>query len=217
MKYKTMLFLLCMAISGSAQNLQIHYDYGEDRNFFTTTLEMFKADKLGSTFWFVDMDYDNPGNKSMSLAYWEIARYVTLPIGNQKISATIQYNDGVAPWGPLHSAWLFGLSYPIDLGIITLNTDILYRQMYTSTAPDFQLTLVWFKTFGKGKFDFMGYLDIWTQDIEQEKKWVIQAEPQIWYHLNPFLAMGSELEISKNFLPFDEVKYMPTLALKWIF
>ena len=216
MKYKTMLFLLCMAISGSAQNLQLHYDYGEGRDFFTTTLEMFKADKLGSTFWFVDMDYNNPGNKSMSLAYWEIARYFRLPIGNQKISATIQYNDGMAPWGPLHSVWLFGLSYPIDLGIITLNTDILYRQMVTSQAPDFQLTIVWFKPLAE-RFNFMGFLDIWTQDIAGDETMVFLAEPQLWVVLSPHFSVGGELEISKNFLPFDEVKYMPTVALKWIF
>ncbi len=216
MKTETVLFLLCLATLGTAQNLQIHYDYGKDRNFFTTTLEMLQVDKLGSTFWFVDMDYNNPGNKSMSLAYWEIARYFTLPLGNRKGSATIQYNDGMAPWGPLHSVWLFGLSMPIDLGIITFNTDILYRQMYTSDAPDFQLTFAWFKPLAE-RFNFMGFLDIWTQDIVGDETMVFLAEPQLWYVLSSRFSVGGELEISKNFLPYDEIQYMPTVAVKWIF
>ena len=32
-----------------AQNLQVHYDFGKDRKQITTTLEMFKPDKYGST------------------------------------------------------------------------------------------------------------------------------------------------------------------------
>lgn len=48
----------------NAQNIQLHYDFGGDlydelgtRPSLTTTVEMFKPDKWGSTFFFVDMDY----------------------------------------------------------------------------------------------------------------------------------------------------------------
>ena len=37
-----------------AQNLQTFYDFGRGRNYITTTFEMFKADKFGDTFWFID-------------------------------------------------------------------------------------------------------------------------------------------------------------------
>ena len=63
-----------------AQNLQLHYDFGKERKFFTATLEMFKPDTLGSTFWFVDFDFNFPGNpRSMSAAYWEISRDFYIP------------------------------------------------------------------------------------------------------------------------------------------
>ena len=52
----------------NAQNVQLHYDMG--RGCTTSTVEMFKADDGGSTFFFVDMDY----NPKVSGAYWEIAR-----------------------------------------------------------------------------------------------------------------------------------------------
>ena len=37
-----------------AQNIQLHYDFR--RNCATSTVEMFRADNYGSTFFFVDTD-----------------------------------------------------------------------------------------------------------------------------------------------------------------
>ena len=47
-----------LSVGAFAQtNLQVFYDFGKDRKLVTTTLEMFKADDWGSTFFFVDYDY----------------------------------------------------------------------------------------------------------------------------------------------------------------
>ena len=208
---------LVLATSVMAQNFQVHYDLGEDREYVTTTLEMFKPDEYGATFWFVDFDYNNAGNKSLNLTYWEIARYVTLPIGDKKLSATVQYNDGTAPWGPLGHVWLGGVSYPINLKFITLNTDILYRKSYLSDGSDWQLTFVWFKPFVDGKLHFTGFCDVWSQDFGGDKKTVVLTEPQLWWNFGDHLAAGGEVEISKRFLPTDEWEINPTLALKWNF
>ena len=218
MKTSKLLFLfLVLATSVMAQNLQVHYDLGKDREYVTTTLEMFKPDEYGATFWFVDFDYNNMGNKSLNLAYWEIARYLTLPIGNKKLSATIQYNDGTAPWGPLGHVWLAGVSYPVDLKFITVNTDILYRKNYLSAGSDWQLTFVWFKPLVDGKLHFTGFCDIWSQDFSGETRTVFLTEPQLWWNFGKHLAAGGEVEISKHFLPLGGWKINPTLALKWNF
>lgn len=62
----------------SAQNVQLHYDLGHtingnlsSRPSVTTTVEMFQPDGLGSTFLFVDIDYQRDG---VAGAYWEISR-----------------------------------------------------------------------------------------------------------------------------------------------
>ena len=94
MKKFFLALLLMIPICAKAQNLQVLYDFGEDRKYYTTTLEMFKPDKFGATFFFVDMDYNNGSNKAVSLSYWEIARYINLPFIDDKLSATVQYNDG---------------------------------------------------------------------------------------------------------------------------
>ncbi|MDL2291555.1 DUF5020 family protein, partial [Bacteroides sp. OttesenSCG-928-F21] len=64
MKKAAFLLMLTVAsFSLYAQNLQLHFDprraiHGTDDfqdNFFTATFEMFKPDKWGSTFMFVDV------------------------------------------------------------------------------------------------------------------------------------------------------------------
>ena len=56
---KTLSILLLMIFMGlgfasKAQDLQVMYDFGEERQYITTTFEMYKADKWGGTFFFVD-------------------------------------------------------------------------------------------------------------------------------------------------------------------
>lgn len=219
MKKNFLYFVFFVSSVINAQNIQLHYDLGEDRDYFTSTIEMFKPDEYGSTFFFVDFDFNAPGNNSISLAYFEIARYISIP-GVNGLSGTIQYNDGTAPWGPLGHIILAGLSYPIDLGFVTLNTDILYRKDYLSDGSDFQLTTVWFKPFFDGKLIFSGFLDLWSGDYwyTDGREMVLLTEPQLWFNIDKHLAVGTEIEISSNFIPLtDGIKVNPTIALKWNF
>ena len=66
------------AMGAQAQNIQLHYDLGHSlyeglsgRPNVTTTVEMFKPDKWGSTFMFTDIDYFTDGTAGV---YWEISR-----------------------------------------------------------------------------------------------------------------------------------------------
>ena len=55
MKKTLLLFLIFVTTMAlKAQNIQTHYDMGKDRGYLTTTIEMFKPDKTGNTFFFVD-------------------------------------------------------------------------------------------------------------------------------------------------------------------
>ena len=75
--------LLASCMTAGAQNLQIHYDFGRniytgeesDRQKVTLTLEQFKADKLGSWYYFVDVDLTS---KFFRSAYTEISREFNL-------------------------------------------------------------------------------------------------------------------------------------------
>ena len=75
--------LLLMGMAVQAQDVQLHYDFGRNiypdeeagRQKVTMTLEQFKADKWGSWFYFVDIDFSR---KFTEGAYAEISREFNL-------------------------------------------------------------------------------------------------------------------------------------------
>ena len=201
-----------------SQNLQLHYEASGDREYLVSTLEMFKPDQYGSTFWFVDMEYAGAGTRDANLAYWEIARAFTLPMKN--LSATVQYNDGVIEGFYINQVWLLGVNYYLDLGFIALPLDILYRKEQGADSPDFQLTTTWFMPLLDGNVEFSGFLDLWSQDKfgEDGKQLVLLSEPQVWYNANEHLSVGTEIEVSNNFVPGEDgLQVLPTIGLRWTF
>lgn len=214
---KILLVILLIVISLmdlNSQNLQFHYDFGKDRNYLTTTFEMYKPDKFGSTFWFIDFDFNNQANNSVSLSYFEIARYFKL--GDfDFFQPTIQYNDGYADFGSLGPAYLIGIQKRLNFGTFAVNCDLLYRNDVFSDGKDGQITLSWYEVITKNLV-FTGFLDIWSTGKDQ-KKIVILTEPQIWYNVWEQLHIGSEIEISNNFISSDILEVMPTLGFKWDF
>lgn len=56
-----------LSFEAAAQNVQLHYDLG--RKAPTTTVEMFRADGAGSTFFFVDLDYNPRVSGCLSMAF----------------------------------------------------------------------------------------------------------------------------------------------------
>jgi hypothetical protein len=227
---------LALPLFCQSQNLQLHYDFDNERKFFTSTLEMFRPDTLGSTFWFVDFDFNFPGSpRSMSAAYWEISREFYIP-GLRKMNAFdqltfhIEYNDGFTAYkisgdtiaaASYNSVFLTGFSHPLKLGNFILTTQWLLRLPRGMKSPDFQFTLVWFQPVFKGKVLITGYSDLWSQDqlLNPDKKEIVfQTEPQLWYLVTSKIGIGGEIEISKNF-PFgpNDWRFSPTLGLRWEF
>lgn len=235
MKKLIVLFLLIVPLFCNAQNLQLHYDFGDERKYFTTTHEMFRPDSLGSTFWFIDFDFNFPGStRSMSAAYWEIAREFYIP-GLRKLKAFdeltlhLEYNDGFTAFetspdtmgaASYNSIFLTGFSHPLKLGSFVLTTQWLLRFPRGMRSPDFQFTLVWFQPVFNGKVLITGYSDLASQDkiFGTEKELVFQTEPQFWYMIHPKFALGGEIEISKNF-PYGPTgwEFKPTLGVRWEF
>lgn len=99
------IFMVVISFGASAQNVQLHYDFG--RNSVTTTVEMFRADNVGNTFFFVDLDY----NPRVSGAYWEIAREFCFWQDSKVnwLSIHLEYNGGLnTTAGSFNNCWLGG-------------------------------------------------------------------------------------------------------------
>jgi hypothetical protein len=236
MKKIIVLILFFTPLMAGAQNLQMQYDFGKDRKFCTATLEMFKPDTLGSTYWFVDFDFNLPGSpRSMSAAYWEISRDFYIP-GLRKQNAFdeltfhLEYNDGFTAYtdtgdylaaASYNSVFLVGFSHPLKIGRFVLTTQWLCRMPRGMDVPDFQFTVVWFQPVFKGKMLITGFADFWSQDKVDDpdkKEMVFQTEPQLWYLITPKIALGGEVEISKNFpVGPNEWQFNPTLGFRWEF
>jgi hypothetical protein len=219
--------------SSNAQNIQLHYDFGENRNFFTTTVEMFKPDKWGSTFFFVDMDYTSDSrnvDNGNSLAYWEIARAFKWK-ENQKYQPRVEYNGGVfkldgddTPFIPIENCWLAGLERTWaseDFSkILTLQAN--YKYIKDKEDASFQLTAVWTVLLLDGKLTFAGFADFWKEGMDWDVDGSIDTdfrfltEPQLWYNFNQHFAVGTEVELSNNFIG-DQFFVSPTVALKYTF
>ena len=228
------IFVSMFALSAFAQNLQTHYDFGKDRKYVTTTVEMFRPDKTGNTFFFIDMDYGSNGVKnSPSLAYFEIARCFKL--GKTPFSWHVEYNGGLfnsyGKGNNISNAWLTGVDYSWNAKDFSKGFSLkaLYKNIANTadSIPDnFQLTAVWYLNFAKGKMSFTGFADFWREchDVSADgwitknpKKYIFLTEPQLWYNCYKKFSVGSEIEISNNFAGHDGFMVNPTLAVKYTF
>jgi hypothetical protein len=217
MRKQTLLILAIIASSGiMGQNLQLHYDLGKDRNYFTSTFELFKPDTLGSTYMFIDIDYAK-SHGGASIAYGEIARKFTLH-KKSGLALQIEYNDGTPSF--IHQAFLGGFSYPVKIGKFTLHTSLLYKAFQDAKSADGQITLVWMHMLFNSRIMFTGFVDVWSQDkfMGSGKDIVFLSEPQLWYKINRGFKVGGEVEFSRNFFVSDnEFKCMPTIAVRYDF
>ena len=227
----------------NAQNVQVHYDLGnalyddiENRPAVTSTVEMFKPDKWGSNFFFIDFDYFSDGAAG---AYWEISREFNL--GKQSPwAAHIEYNGGMTSIEDTNIASRF--QHALLTGAAwnwaapdfskTFSLQAMYKRYFKGMNRggfnSCQLTAVWTCHFIQRWLTFSGYVDVWY-DKDAPGKNILQSEPQLWVNLNKLkgmnnvnLSVGSEVEISNNFVYNNRGERnhffaIPTIAAKWEF
>ena len=218
-------------------NVQLHYDFGDafygdklsNRPHLTATVENFKADKWGSTYFFVDLDF---GDNTMKSVYAEFSREFNL--GKLPIAAHVEYNGGLSGGGSYNDAYLAGGAWNWankDFSK-TFSLQLLYKYLANQqigSKHSWQVTTVWGIHFAKGFCTFSGYADLW-HDNSVSGNLVLSSEPQFWFNLYALdsvdddfkLSLGTELELSKNLVwPAEGINNkfyaIPTLAVKWQF
>lgn len=236
--------LLGTAKANAQVNAQVLYDFGSDREFVTLTLEMFKQDKWGSTYFFVDHDFNYDkmvvGSKNISQGgtYTEISRALNFWKNTQlkNWNLHVEYNGGITKNYPINNAWLFGLEYFIHDKTFrnTLTLEALYKTIRsTDQRVPMQLTAVWTcrDIFGLKGLTFDGFADFWweTHGVDyrddgscQTAHTVFITEPQLWYNVGRHIGVdnlhvGGEVELSNNFGSTGGFKCRPCLGAKWEF
>lgn len=230
-----------------AQNIQLHYDLGHSlykdltsRGDITTTIEMFKADRWGSTYFFSDIDYESDGVMG---AYWEISREFNIT-KNKQFAVHAEYNGGLTSGKFSDSYYASRFQHAVLFGGAwnwhnsdfsrTFSVQAMYKYNFknghTGAHPfnSFQLTEVWGLQLLKGRMTFSGFCDLWY-DPNVDGNLVVMSEPQLWFNFNTLkgwddinLSLGSEVEISNNFIWDDNGQHnrffaIPTVAAKWTF
>ena len=222
--------MLCLPVASKAQNLQVLYDVAPDRNYITTTFEMFRPDAFGSTFCFIDMDYDG---RAIG-AYTEIAREFCFWQDSELnwLSAHVEFNGGLAGAYSFENAWLLGATYSghsedfsktwsVTASYKLMPGTTIVKDLLPKKQPHgFQFTGVWGVNFAKGWCSFSGFADFWYQG----NTCIFISEPQFWVNLNNIngwdkvnLSVGGELELSNNFGGVDGFYSRPALGAKWTF
>ena len=222
--------MLCLSVVSKAQNLQVYYD--TNRECVTTTLEMFRPDAFGSTFFFVDMDYSY---RAVG-AYTEIAREFCFWQGSRLnwLSVHGEFNGGLdLKNSSYNNAWLLGLTYSGHSKDFskTWSLTASYKAIPGTVGlngkkqpHNFQLTGVWGINFADGWCSFSGFVDFWREArIWQGTEYHFITEPQLWVNLNRIngwdnvdLSVGGEVEFSNNFVT-KGFRVMPALGAKWTF
>ncbi len=229
MKKLVLAFIASLFAFGAfSQNIQLHYDMGKDRGYLTSTVEMFRPDKTGNTFFFIDFDYGVGEVEGVSLSYFEIARCFKL--GKSPFSWHGEYNGGfgqfkATPFNGAYSinnAWLTGVDYSWNASDFSRGFSLkaLYKNIAHKHDASFQLTGVWYLNFAKGKMSFTGFADFWKEDNvfgTKTTEFVFLSEPQLWYNFNKNFAAGGEIELSNNFGGMEGFNVMPTLGAKYTF
>ena len=216
----------------SDTNLQLFYDFGKDRQFVTSTFEMFHPDSWGNTFFFIDIDYNFKNDSDLNIgpsgAYLEVARCLNF-WGNSKLkdlSFQVEYNGGLGAMSggyTINHAFLAGANYCLHSADFrnTLNLSVLYKKFIgLEQKLQMQFTAVWGlqNLFGAKGLRFSGFADVWWEG----GKTVFLSEPQLWYCIGQLfkcshLNIGGELEVSNNFAGYDGWACRPCLGVKWVF
>lgn len=232
MKKLLSLVILAFALLASetkAQNFQLFYDAG--RNCATSTVEMFRPDNGGNTYFFVDMDY----TPQITGAYWEIAREFNFWQDTRMgwLSAHIEYNGGLVTGGSFNNNLLVGLTYSghSDDYSKTWSLSAMYKSLFSKPyMHSFQITGVWGIDFAKGWCTFSGFFDFWRENMYWENgtttyttKYIFMTEPQFWVNFNRIngwdkvnLSVGGEVELSANFAG-KGFHVMPAVGVKYTF
>ena len=236
--------IIATALCAKAQvNIQEQYDF--NREHLTTTLEMFKTDNWGSTFFFTDIYH--PLIASMPQGYYtEIARGLNFWQNTKlgALSAHVEWNGGQLA----NRAWLFGAEYFLHSEDFryTLTCEVLYKNIIDGKQDvPLQFTIVWGcnDIFGVKGLNFSGFADFWWEEREwgsdenlqpvENTNVVFISEPQLWYNIGnlfgcPNLFIGGEVELAYNFAggwyPYPEKFHKnkgftaaPAAGLKWNF
>ncbi len=198
------------AQNASAQtNVQVLYDLGSDRGYITTTIEGLYNDPWGTTFFFVDHDFNSRNAEGKvnapSGTYMEFSRCLNFwqETALAPFSLHLEYDGGVYKGYTINNAFLAGIDWFLHSADYrnTFNIKVLYKYISyashdTRSRVPLQFTGVWTLNdlFGLKGLTFSGFADFWWEEhtlfadrygeiLPETSHAVFISEPQLWYNV----------------------------------
>ena len=229
-------FAAMAALGATAQtNLQMMYDFGDGRQYVTTTFEMFKGDKWGDTFFFIDHYYATSDQRDLGVgsaingSYFEIERGLNFWQESDLKDLSIHLEYDGATWGAGIASIGAKYFFHNDDFSNTYSVYAMWDKHIGGPQADCPIKFsgVWGMQdiFGISGCRFNGFIDFWGNDCGymsgNTTHWSLLTEPQLWFNMSSIgienLNIGGEVELSYNFAGNEGFMCNPCLGIKWAF
>jgi hypothetical protein len=207
------------------KDVQLHYETGSfkagdktiKRDFFKTKLQVLNRDSLGLTYINTELDY-NSTSKGMSFSQFTLLRSLKLPVFKY-----VQPSVGHAAALGRDNMYFAGVLVPARFGKVVVLPLFLYSYTKAAKSADARILVGVNARLFNDRVVIFGFASTWTSDkmVGAEvkgKKIAWQFTPQIWFHLNKSIAIGTKLDYSRNHYTVDGTNdFMPTAGLRWVY
>lgn len=214
-------------------NIQVLYDCVESP---LTTVEMYKGDAWGDTYFFIDHYYNferTNGHTSIGMdSYFEFERGLNFwqqtPMRNFSLHVELDFKC----FGGMGSGMAcIGAKYAFHNATFsrTAGIALMYDHYIVSGSADLPLKLTgtWNvnNLFGLRGLTFDGFIDVWGNNTEYLTEqggigydhFSIHSQPQLWMHITPHLNLGGEVVLGYNHRGTHGFLCQPCVGLKWAF
>jgi hypothetical protein len=207
------------------KDVQLHYETGSfkagdktiKRDFFKVKLQVLHKDTLGITYINTELDY-NSKSKGMSFSQFTLLRSLKLPFLKY-----VQPSVGHAAAMGRDNMFFAGVLVPAKFGRVVVLPLFLYSYTKAAKKPDARVMIGVNTRLFKNRIAIFGFASAWTADnvVGAEvkgKKVGWQVSPQIWFHLNKSIALGTKLDYSRNLYTKDGSNdFLPTAGVRWVY
>lgn len=223
--------LLIASLSAQAQtSAEIHYDFGrhiynglESEKPIQIKLKHLSFDKWGRNFGYIRL---NPS--TTRIHDMEVLLQRDLKIVESPFSVRMEYYAMMHYMSERNHSLTSGIAYNYSSESFAFSIAPSYR--YDFGVPkhhNAQLSGDWAWTSWNRCWSFTGCFVLWSNRSAEESRERVRffTEPQIWCHLNQFvgvpdelnLSIGSEMRMEYNILRPGSFFVRPSLAAKWTF
>ncbi len=228
-KVITLAVLIGMLASGFAtaqfKDVQLHYETGSfkagdkviKRDFFKVKMQLLNRDSLGLTYINTELDYNSKSN-GLSFSQFTLLRSLKLPFFKY-----VQPSVGHAAALGRDNMYFAGVLVPAKFGKVVVLPLFLYSYTKAAKKPDGRIMVGVNTRLFNNRVAIFGFASTWSADkvVNGEvdgKRWGWQLSPQIWFHLNKSLALGTKLDYSRNLYTADGSNdFLPTAGVRWVY